>query len=124
MCLHQAPPVKLDDETDRLFSVESNGANAGQVTLTGIIDREVDTIHTMNIRVSKCIPNICNCMVTSQICFLQAFRVASSTSSTPRSAISIVSVVLTVLDSNDNPPVWLNQIVDPISIEEVLKNLA
>lgn len=41
-----------DDETDGLFSVEGSGANAGQVTLTGILDREADITHTLNIRVS------------------------------------------------------------------------
>lgn len=49
----------------------------------------------------------------------QAFRVASATSSTALSAVSVVSVVLTVLDSNDNPPMWLNPTTDPIPILEV-----
>lgn len=40
-----------DDATDSLFSVENSGANAGQVSVTGDLDREADTTHTMNIRV-------------------------------------------------------------------------
>lgn len=42
----------LDDASDSLFSIESSGENAGQVSLTGILDRETDTTFTTNIRVS------------------------------------------------------------------------
>ena len=41
----------LDDPTDNLFSVESSGVTAGQVRLSGILDRETDVTHTVNIRV-------------------------------------------------------------------------
>ena len=44
---------------------------------------------------------------------------ATSGSSVARSAVGIVSVVLTVLDSNDNSPMWLNPITQPISIPDV-----
>lgn len=40
------------DSTDSLFSVVNSGENAGQVSVTGNIDRETDTTHTMNVRVS------------------------------------------------------------------------
>ena len=41
------------DSTDSLFSVINSGEDAGQVTVTGNLDREADAIHTMNIRVSS-----------------------------------------------------------------------
>lgn len=41
----------LDDGMDDLYSVENSGANAGQVRVTGILDRESDITHTVNIRV-------------------------------------------------------------------------
>lgn len=50
---------------------------------------------------------------------MQAFRVASATSSTARSGVSVVTVVLIVVDTNDNAPVWLNPIIQPITITEV-----
>lgn len=49
----------------------------------------------------------------------QAFRVSSNTSSTARSSVSVVTVVLIVVDSNDNPPVLLNPAAQPIPIVEV-----
>ena len=51
--------------------------------------------------------------------FPQAFRVSSATSSTARSSVSVVTLVLTVVDTNDNPPVWLNPTTQAIPIVEV-----
>ena len=34
-----------------MFTVENSGENAGQIRVTGTLDRETDTIHTVNIRV-------------------------------------------------------------------------
>ena len=48
---------------------------------------------------------------------------SSEASGVALSGISIVTVVLTVLDANDNTPQLLNPITSPISIVEVRSHL-
>ncbi len=50
-------------------------------------------------------------------CYLQAFRVTTGT--TPRSDISTVSVVITIVDVNDNDPVWTDSTPGPVELVEV-----
>ena len=42
------------------------------------------------------------------------------TSTTPISGIGVVSVVINIADVNDNAPVILNDLADPLSIPEVI----
>lgn len=56
-------------------------------------------------------------VVSTLYLFLQAFRVTTGT--TPRSDISTVTVIVTILDSNDNSPVWTDPTPGPISLIEV-----
>ena len=43
---------------------------------------------------------------------------------TPRSGISTVSMIVTILDINDNDPVWTDPTPGPISILEVILSLS
>jgi hypothetical protein len=45
--------------------------------------------------------------------------VSSDTSSAAHSSVSVVTVVLTAVDINDNPPIWLNPTSQAIAIAEV-----
>lgn len=50
---------------------------------------------------------------------MQAFRVADDSSTTPLSDTSVVSMLISVTDANDNSPMFLNPSSSPISVLEV-----
>lgn len=51
---------------------------------------------------------------------LQAFRVPSTSSTTERSQVGIVTMTITVADINNNRPVILNPVATPLNVLEVL----
>lgn len=124
--------ISLGDASDALFNVENSGPNAGQVILSGTISAAVDS-YTINIRVrfsnrsflvlfllplSTCPHSffLCLSLLTS---LFKAFRVVAEGSIVRRSQVGTVTMTIMVTDINNNMPVILNPVANPLNVIEV-----
>ena len=117
--------------TDILFYVNNaSEPNPGGVSITGILDRERESTYTINIQVHNLkehrtfkfkLTNViyvdnCSLMIVTDVS-MQAWR--TNAAGEVRSAVSLVSVVITVADVNDNSPMLVNSPPTSITLQEV-----
>ena len=112
-------------------------ANPGRVTVTGLLDREAESSYTINIQVgitrNFMLQLLIICGYTASysrlgmslgiivmyviFLFRQAWR--TNAAGDVRSAVSVVSVAIDVLDVNDNTPSLANSLPSTITLREV-----